>query len=164
MSSAKPVSNSIATYLQPNSTASSLPGFNYDLNALNPAGTPSELNRVLGEILHAPQSHLQKAMRLLQAVVPIFRPLVSTITILYLVPFSSSSVQPTPGNRLFTEAQATMSRIGEELLADSRASVKSGFGAGDGTRQRDLLSLLLKANATADVPLSDKDLIARTCF
>ncbi|KAJ7121087.1 cytochrome P450 [Mycena epipterygia] len=118
-------------------------GFNYHLNALNPAGTPSELNRVLGQILHAPQSHLQKALRLLQAVVPIFRPL------------------PIPGNRLFTEAQAKMSRIGEELLADSRASVKSGFGAGDGTRHRDLLSLLLKANATADVPLSDKDLIAQ---
>ncbi|KAJ6575576.1 cytochrome P450 [Mycena vulgaris] len=114
-------------------------GFNYRFNALDPAAKPSEMNKIFSRLFHAPRSSMQTAMRLAQAVVPILRPL------------------PTPGSHLMRQAQEGMSRIGKELLEESRASIKSESDV----RRRDLLSLLLKANAGEITPLSDKELIAQ---
>ncbi|KAJ7139269.1 cytochrome P450 [Mycena epipterygia] len=117
-------------------------GFNHNLKALIPGDTPSELNNAFTQILHTPQSTFTRGLHFLQAAIPIFRPL------------------PIPGSRVVRDAQASMSRIGGEILAESRASLKNGFG-GEDTRRRDLMSLLLKANTAADMPLCDKDLISQ---
>jgi hypothetical protein len=64
------------------------------------------------------------------------------------------------------EAQATMMRIGRRLLADSKREISENgtFETGTG-RARDLLSLLVRANSSKEVPvnqrLSDADVIAR---
>lgn len=64
------------------------------------------------------------------------------------------------------EAQATMMRIGRRLLADSKREIAENgtFETGTG-RARDLLSLLVRANSSKEVPvnqrLSDADVIAR---
>ncbi len=61
-----------------------------------------------------------------------------------------------------------MTRIGHELLEDSRASVmseKSSSLAKDSWKGRDLLSLLVRANMATDLPSSqrmcDDDVVAR---
>ncbi|KAJ7099750.1 cytochrome P450 [Mycena epipterygia] len=118
-------------------------GFNYHFNALDPAAKPSELNKVFSQIFHRRPSKIRAALRLVQAMFPIFRPF------------------PFPGSQLLKTAQASMARIGEGLLADARTSLKSELTPGDGRQRRDLLSLLLKANITETTPLSDKDLIAQ---
>jgi hypothetical protein len=61
------------------------------------------------------------------------------------------------------QAQATMARIGNQLLRESKAKVA---GTGEKASGRDLLSLLVRANTASDVPesqrMSDKDVLART--
>ncbi|KAJ7754371.1 cytochrome P450 [Mycena maculata] len=128
-------------------------GFNYHFNALSVAGKPSELNKVFSQIFHGPQSKLQTALRLLQGLVPILRPLASDIPL--------HAPHPIGRRRLLQKAQDSMARIGEELLAESRAALNADKSEGEPARRRDLLSLLLKANASDDAPLSDKDLIAQ---
>ncbi|KAJ7096873.1 cytochrome P450 [Mycena epipterygia] len=123
-------------------------GFNYHFNALDPTAKPSELNKVFSQIFHARPSKIRAALRLpISSFLPFLR--------------RFNKVQPFPGSRLLKTAQASMARIGEELLADTRTSLKSKLAPGDGGRRRDLLSLLLKANIAEATPLSDKDLIAQ---
>ncbi len=64
-------------------------------------------------------------------------------------------------------AQATMSRIGYNVLNESKTFLEaSGGEKGNEGRSRDLLSLLLRANMSTDIPesqrMSDEDVIART--
>jgi hypothetical protein len=62
------------------------------------------------------------------------------------------------------EAQATMTRIGHRLLADSKKEISEN-GTFQTGKARDLLSLLVRANTSKDLPanqrLSDEDVIAR---
>jgi hypothetical protein len=62
------------------------------------------------------------------------------------------------------EAQATMTRIGHQLLADSKKEISENGTLQTG-KARDLLSLLVRANTSKDLPanqrLSDEDVIAR---
>ncbi|KAJ7436818.1 cytochrome P450 [Mycena latifolia] len=114
-------------------------GFNYHFNALDPGAEPSELNKIFHQIFHAPPAPLRNALRLAKAVVPIMRPL------------------PIPGDRLLRQAQEGMARIGAQLLAGTRAALAHGSDA----RRRDLLSLLVNANAREKTPLSDTELVAQ---
>ncbi|KAJ7506052.1 cytochrome P450 [Mycena galericulata] len=118
-------------------------GFNYQFNALDPAGEPSELNNIFNRLFHGPRSKIGTALLLVQAMVPIMRFL------------------PTRGSRLLKKAAAGMSRIGAGLLRDTRAALQEDQGSGNKVRRRDLLSLLLKANETSDAPMGDKDLVAQ---
>lgn len=63
-----------------------------------------------------------------------------------------------------------MRRLGMQLVKDRRAAlanVKPDVNE-DGSKNRDLLTLLIKANMAKDVPedqrLSDEDVLARTFF
>lgn len=57
-----------------------------------------------------------------------------------------------------------MRRIGQRLLRDSKQKIALG-GSVDSVASRDLLSLLVRANTTEDIPeaqrLSDEDVLAR---
>ncbi|KAJ6530019.1 cytochrome P450 [Mycena vulgaris] len=101
-------------------------GFNYQFNALEPQGKPSELNQAFTDLFHSPN--------------------------------------PLPGQKVAKNAKAKMSEIGHELLLDGKAAVKAAGGDKDLSSQRDLFSILLKANMAADVPgksrLSDEEVIA----
>jgi hypothetical protein len=58
-----------------------------------------------------------------------------------------------------------MQRIGNHLLSDSKAAIMNDKAS---WTRRDLLSLLLRANMSTDLPpsqrLSDADVLARTFF
>ncbi|KAJ7473625.1 cytochrome P450 [Mycena galericulata] len=121
-------------------------GFNYQFNAMNPEGRPNDLNEALTQLLHSPQSQRQAMFRVAQAAVPILR------------------VFSLPGNKFVREARSKMVNIGKQLLADSKAAVKAKGGENTSTA-RDLLSVMVKANMSTDIPenqrLSDADVIAQ---
>lgn len=58
-----------------------------------------------------------------------------------------------------------MARIGNQLLRESKAQAAA---TGEKQSNRDLLSLLVRANMSSDIPesqrMSDKDVLARTWF
>ncbi|KAJ7884436.1 cytochrome P450 [Mycena leptocephala] len=122
-------------------------GFNYQFNALEPQGKPSELNQALTDLFHSPNVRIGFAFRGAQAMIPFLR---------YL---------PLPGQKVVKNAKAKMYDIGHELLLDGKAAVKAAGGDKDLSSRRDLFSLLLKANTAADVPgksrLSDEEVIAQ---
>ncbi|KAJ7466262.1 cytochrome P450 [Mycena galericulata] len=124
-----------------------LAGFNYRINALgtdDDTGTQDELVEAFGSLVMAGTEF--NFVRFLQFRFPVLRRL------------------PTNSDRNFVKSQETMTRIGMKLLADSkREIVENGtFETGHG---RDLLTLLVRANTSKDVPvsqrLSDKDVVAQ---
>ncbi|KAF9235965.1 cytochrome P450 [Melanogaster broomeanus] len=126
-----------------------LAGFHYNVDALNANEKPSELNEVYATIIENQQFSLLVA---LQAWVPLFR----------LV----------PGDQLRRAqiSQRTMTRIGKELLASAKATVRACATdkreiEKSSLHGRDLFTLLVKANMATDIPdgqrLSDGDVLAQ---
>ncbi|KAJ7143819.1 cytochrome P450 [Mycena epipterygia] len=121
-------------------------GFNYEFNALEPKGQPNELDEVLTRLFHSSQSQRQAAFRFVQASIPIL------------------NFFPTPGGKVINAARMKMINIGNQLLADSKAAVKAAGGETT-TSGNDLLSIMVKANISNEIPdhqkLSDADVIAQ---
>ncbi|KAJ7289521.1 cytochrome P450 [Mycena rebaudengoi] len=122
--------------------------FNYQFNAMGTAGEPDELTDAFTELFHSPASQRNAGIRLAQTSVPI----------LLLVPL--------PGVRALNYARAKMMAIGQQLMEKSKAALKASkddklLSSG----RRDLLSLLLKANLSTDIPdhqrLSDMEVISQ---
>ncbi|KAF7362968.1 hypothetical protein MVEN_00648400 [Mycena venus] len=125
-----------------------LAGFNYKIDALE-----AEEGAAPNELAAAFQAAFAAATgfgfaRILQIQFPILRSIALT------------------GDKMILEAQATMMRIGRGLLADSKREISENgtFETGSG-RARDLLTLLVRANTSKDLPvsqrLSDEDVIAQ---
>jgi len=73
---------------------------------------------------------------------------------------------PVEGDKAGRQAKETMIRIGNQLLNESKAALEEvSEGKDERFKKRDLLSLLLKANMSTDVPqnqrMSDQDVIAQ---
>ncbi|KAF7288326.1 Cytochrome P450 [Mycena chlorophos] len=119
-----------------------LAGFNHDINSLG--GAHDELAESFERIFGSGGEF--SFIRLLQMLVPWFRRL------------------PIDADTSVLDAQAKMKSIGRRLLAEAkREAVENGtFETGHG---RDLLTLLVKANTSKDIPdsqrLSDEDVIAQ---
>ncbi|KAJ7272392.1 cytochrome P450 [Mycena rebaudengoi] len=117
-------------------------------NAMDTAGEPDELNDAFTQLFHSPSAQRNAGFRLAQTSVPI----------LLLVPL--------PGVRALNYAHGKMMAIGQQLVEKSKAALKASqddklLSSG----QRDLLSLLLKANLSTDIPdhqrLSDTEVISQ---
>ena len=82
---------------------------------------------------------------------------------------SSRSTQPEAGDAEGKKASSTMSRIGRELLSNSKAAVSQNESLEKDTwKTRDLLSLLVRANVATDLAESqrmlDEDVLARAYY
>jgi cytochrome P450 len=120
-----------------------LAGFGYDFGSLARApDDPSELSKAFAAVF-APRGFSLWAVA--QGLVPALRHL------------------PTPGNRVVRGARATMDRIGGALIAERKAAGAQSTDGKDGAGQKDLLSLLVRANTAADAAqrLSDADVRAQ---
>ncbi|KAJ7500556.1 cytochrome P450 [Mycena galericulata] len=123
-----------------------LAGFNYRINALarEDSAPPDELTSAFQALLTAETDFT--FLRLLQIKIPLLRCL------------------PTKSNIASKESQATLTRIGMKLLADSKREIAENgtFETGNG---RDLLTLLVRANTSKEIPvsqrMSDEDVIAQ---
>ncbi|KAJ7290061.1 cytochrome P450 [Mycena rebaudengoi] len=122
-------------------------GFNYQFNAMD-MGKPNELNEAFTTLFHSPSAQRDAGFRLAQVTVPI----------LLLLPM--------PGVLALNAARAKMFAIGRQLVEKSKASLKASkddtlISSG----RRDLLSLLLKANLSKNVPdhhrMSDTETISQ---
>ncbi|KAJ7268576.1 cytochrome P450 [Mycena rebaudengoi] len=133
---------------QVRSCTKSVSRFNYQFNAMDTAGEPDELNDAFTQLFHSPSAQRNAGLRLAQSLVPI----------LLLVPL--------PGVRALNYARAKIMAIGQQLVEKSKAAIKASqddklLSSG----RRDLLSLLLKANLSTDIPdhqrLSNTEVISQ---
>lgn len=139
-------------------------GFSYKFDALSKDNKPNELNDAFATIFKS-GSQLS-ALGALQAWFPIFRIFVS-FSIAVIGDASLKFIfKPAERGAEIRQARDTMSRIAKQLLQDSKASLTlASKSSGSSPRTRDLLSLLLRANTSTDIPqsqrLSDGDVLAR---
>ncbi|KAJ6560690.1 cytochrome P450 [Mycena sp. CBHHK59/15] len=123
-----------------------LAGFNYQINALGAQSedAPNELAAAF-EALFGMETEFS-VMRAIRSYFRIFRRI------------------PTGTDKIAQASQATMMRIGRQLLADSKRDIAEN-GTFETGRARDLLSLLVRANTSKDIPasqrLSDEDVLAQ---
>ncbi|KAJ7055864.1 cytochrome P450 [Mycena amicta] len=123
-------------------------GFDYEFNALEEKqDKPNELNRAFTDIFHSPQANLYATVHLAQSMMPILKLL------------------PLPGGNLLHSARTRMDTVGKQIINKSKASLKEQDVAKTIGGQRDLLSILLKANMSPGLPesqkLSDGEVIAQ---
>ncbi|KAF9559572.1 cytochrome P450 [Agrocybe pediades] len=119
-------------------------GFDYDFQALSSEHSKNELNRAFETLYNATMSF---------DVIPAIRSLVPPLRFL-----------PAPGDSRLKQAKDTVFRIGGALLERSK---KNAFAYGKSNTDRDILSLLTRANMDPDVPtnqrMSDEDVLSRSC-
>ncbi|KAJ7289289.1 cytochrome P450 [Mycena rebaudengoi] len=119
-----------------------LAGFNYKFNTLDASETRDEFDEAFNTITSSQMGF----MGFFQATFPVLR------------------LIPTKVDAIIRKSQAVMMRIGRQLLQDSKKEIAEG-GASPSGRARDLLSLLVRANTSKDVPasqrLSDEDVLAQ---
>ncbi|KIY68833.1 cytochrome P450 [Cylindrobasidium torrendii FP15055 ss-10] len=117
-----------------------LAGFGYNFHGLDDNVGKTEL-----QIAFDAAAKSSVVLRMIQAKLPFFR----------LFPMGNSS--------MLREAQKSMDRIGARLLAEAKSMITLGEKMSGGGR--DMLSLLVRANTSSDLPahqkLSDKDVITQ---
>ncbi|EED81112.1 predicted protein [Postia placenta Mad-698-R] len=128
------------------------PCFNYEFSALNPDGKPNELDTAF-EVMFSYLSEFERSYwPLLRSMFPILRRI------------------PDGYTRRTAAAQKVTRRIGMQLIAEKKEAVRkaaqsSDKGVESALQSRDLLTLLIKANMSSDVPedqrLSDDDVLAQ---
>ncbi|KAJ7700852.1 cytochrome P450 [Mycena rosella] len=120
-----------------------LAGFHYNFNSLG-SESPTELGAAFSSIFQAGMQ--MNPVRILQTWIPVFR------------------FVPTKLDATIRASQITMMRIGRKLLQDSKNDMAEN-GTFEKGRSRDLLSLLVRANTSKDIPasqrLSDEDVLAQ---
>ncbi|KAJ7118957.1 cytochrome P450 [Mycena epipterygia] len=120
-----------------------LAGFNYNFNSL---GSESESELATAFATMFASGMRMNPIRILQAWIPAFR------------------IIPTKLDATIQKSQGVMMRIGRKLLQDSKNEMAEN-GTFEKGRSRDLLSLLVRANTSKDIPasqrLSDEDVLAQ---
>ncbi|CAK5282709.1 unnamed protein product [Mycena citricolor] len=122
-------------------------GFGYHFNSLKSGGKDeAELSTVFARLLNDPNVNFNAAFRAAQVAIPVLRAL------------------PLPGWTVTRYANKKLHAIGRELLHKSKAEC-AALGSKDLGSGRDLLSILVKANMSSDVPasqrMSDAEVIAQ---
>ncbi|KAF7359134.1 hypothetical protein MSAN_01255000 [Mycena sanguinolenta] len=132
-----------STPYPPTESDSSFAGFNYNFNSLA-SEEQTELGAAFATTFQAGQTI--NTFRLLQVWFPLFR------------------IVRTNVDRVMENSQAVMRRIGLQLLQESKNEMAES-GTFEKGRARDLLSLLVRANTSKDLPasqrLSDEDVLAQ---
>ncbi|KAF7369540.1 hypothetical protein MVEN_00283900 [Mycena venus] len=113
-------------------------GFNHRFGSLEGDGKPNELENVFTQLFHSPDASRYNAFRLMQAMVPILR------------------LMPIPGRNLIRAARDKMYRIGSQIVSDSKADIRASAGEKELGAKRDLLSVLLKANMSPNIPATQR--------
>ena len=143
-------------------------GFDYHLEALNAHGKPNELNEAFYQLRHCrfiacswTICHSWTSSYVLLAFSVVYHWTTTDVCL----------VKPDRRARAVRRAQATMRRIGMELIQDRKAAVLREVMGKRGTIDKkdlpgkDLLTLLIKANMATDIPehkrLSDEEVLSR---
>ncbi|TFY63024.1 hypothetical protein EVJ58_g3484 [Rhodofomes roseus] len=130
-----------------------LAGFNYEFDALNVDGKTSELHAAF-RVIFGKATNAPSVFSFLRFLFPPLRFI------------------PTPSGRRANRAKAIMRNVGLQLIREKRADITGSASHGEKAdkkhvdlESRDLLTLLIKANAGLDIPenqrLSDEDILAQ---
>ncbi|CAK5266338.1 unnamed protein product [Mycena citricolor] len=122
-------------------------GFGYQFNSLKSGGKDeAELSAVFSRLLNDPDVNFNAAFKAVQAAIPVLRAL------------------PLPGWTVTRYAKKKLYAIGKEIMEKSKAE-SAALGSKELGSGRDLLSILMKANMSSDVPasqrMSDAEVIAQ---
>ncbi|KAJ7470177.1 cytochrome P450 [Mycena galericulata] len=110
-------------------------------------GKPNKLNDAFTNLLHSPNAELYTRFRIAQSLFPLLR------------------LFPVPGTKASETTRATMFDVGNQIVSESKRNIKGSEGEKALNGQRDLLSVMIKANVSADLPesqrLSEDEVIAQ---
>ncbi|KAJ7453487.1 cytochrome P450 monooxygenase [Mycena latifolia] len=109
-------------------------GFDYELNSLNPDGTSSEMHQAIDALFHSPNAPRAGILPRLMPAIPLLRFL------------------PLPGRKVVRDARDKLIGIGNQLIAERKATIKAAGDPKAGPGGRDLFSLILSANMDANLP------------
>ncbi|KAJ7032193.1 cytochrome P450 [Mycena alexandri] len=122
-------------------------GFNHEFNALDTTGKPNELNEVFTELFHTKAAQRNGAFRGMRGVIPALR------------------ILPLPGQKLVDASRRKMLAISAQIVADSKRAFSGSEVEKDLNSNRDLVSVLLKANMSTDLPpshqMSDEEIVSQ---
>ena len=144
-----------------------LSGFKYAFDSLNPEDSPSALYGAFRQLFSAGAPGL---VDILLYYLPILGILVRYHSLMLFLIDANYLLQPNKRERLLSEARSTIYATGRELLASMKASIVAEHGTTQQLErkdfvQKDVLSMLVKANMAKDVPedirMSDEDILAR---
>ena len=142
-----------------------LAGFDYSFDALKFGEDSNELASAFSQIFNSAKS--ANLVTLLQGRIPILRWIVRLFSFLSSIVHIPITVFPLtrclPGQNMdqhsqtLAKAQQTMRRIGLQLVREKQQAVQAEKASGGGTvlekgNDKDLLSLLIKANMDKDIP------------
>ncbi|KZT42326.1 cytochrome P450 [Sistotremastrum suecicum HHB10207 ss-3] len=149
-----------------------LAGFDYAFNATNPRGGADDFQKAFETAFNGAMNF--SVMSLLTARFSILRKLVShVISSAYssTVMLTFGVGKPSKRERDIQEAQTSMRRLGTKLLADKKETILESLSDKDEkitkttVERKDILSLLIRANMSSEVPesarLSDEDILAQ---
>ncbi|CAK5266376.1 unnamed protein product [Mycena citricolor] len=122
-------------------------GFGYDFNSLESGGkNEGDLGKAFHLLSHVPNANFHRAMQLAQVTIPVLK------------------FFPLPGWRNTQFAKKVLHAVGTDLLRKSKDEARA-LGEKELGSGRDLLSVLVKANMSAEIPdsqrLSDDEVIAQ---
>ncbi|KAJ7724569.1 cytochrome P450, partial [Mycena maculata] len=128
------------------------PGFDHHFGALDPKGRPSELNLAINEQFNSPHAARNLTFRLAQSI------LAEVITPLF-------RLLPVPGARARQATREKMDYLAGHIVSESKATIKAAAEEKTFSGRKDLLSVLLKANLSTELPenhrLSDAEVVAQ---
>lgn len=149
-------------------------GFNYKFDSLTTPADKNELSNAFAALFSSSAGLRMTIVPALRAMVPTLRPLLKHVVRIFghsimrlclLIP-----LKRVKGDVEMKAASETMARVGNQLLTDSKAALRTENDKFEKSswKSRDLLSLLLRANMATDIPTSqrmeDEDVIARKYF
>lgn len=142
-------------------------GFNYKFDTLANSPDKNELSEAFARLFKT--SVTVNSISALRGMIPPLRWIVS-----HIMPPEQTTpmtecryvfLQRLKGDAEAELASGTMRRIGGELLAESKDTLQRAEGEKRAKHERDILSILVRANAMHDLPenqrLSDEDVLAR---
>ena len=142
-----------------------LAGFSYEFNAIAEDGPTNELRAAFNSIFAPPS-----LFAIARSFLPVLGNIVSLHRFYLCVQRSKQCGQRTKASIENERSQTVMQRIGKQLIAEKKAAILAEMDASNdhgknSVRERDLLTLLLRANLADDIPenqrLTDEEVLAR---
>ncbi|KAJ7735839.1 cytochrome P450 [Mycena maculata] len=126
--------------------------FNYHFGALDANGKPSELNLAINDLFHSPNAQRNFGFLFAQSILAeAISPIINFL--------------PVPGNKAAVAAREKMDGLAGEIISESKASIKASAEEKTFSGRKDLLSVLLKANLSVELPenhrMSDAEVISQ---
>ncbi|KAJ6566320.1 cytochrome P450 [Mycena capillaripes] len=122
-------------------------GFDYHFDSMNAEGKPNDIHQLFNKLFHNPAPSRLGTIRAMQPTIPLLRFL------------------PLPGRKVFSESRNKLFSLGNKILMEGKAAITAAGGPKAVFGSRDLFSLILRANLSADIPedhrMSDSEVVGQ---